>query len=92
MVSYKFTDDTNTVVHEISEDGKSYRSLSIVHPAYREWLAEGNTPDPADPPPPDPDPVDTPLTAEDTERLLIGQGVTRGQINQAKLDRGKPLP
>lgn len=36
------------------------------------------------------DPVDTELLPEDIERLFIGLGVTRGQINQAKNDRGEP--
>ena len=40
---------------------------------------------------PPPSPVATPLTAEDIERLLLGLGVTRGQINAAKNGRGQPL-
>lgn len=38
-----------------------------------------------------PDPTTTRLTPEDIERLLIVAGLTRGQIEQAKRDRGKPL-
>lgn len=38
------------------------------------------------------DPADTKLAFEDLERLLRGLGVTQGQINQAKRDRGKPMP
>lgn len=32
------------------------------------------------------------LNAEDVDRLLRGQGVTRTEINQAKRDRGTPRP
>ena len=55
-------------------------------------LAAGNTPDPADSLLTLPVIEDTLLTPEDTERLLLGVGVTRGQINAAKCNRGKPMP
>ena len=38
-------------------------------------------------PPPPPDPVDTQLTPDDIERLLIGLGVTQAQIDAAKRAR-----
>lgn len=44
-------------------------------------------------PPPPPAAVDTPITAEDTERLLLAlPGVTAATIAAAKRDRGKPMP
>ena len=43
-------------------------------------------------PPPPPLPENTPLTAEDSERLFRSQGITPAQIIAAKRDRGKPLP
>ena len=49
MMSYKYTDATNTVVHIIDEDGISRRSMLA------EFAPEGATPLPADPlPPPQP--------------------------------------
>ncbi len=60
---------------------------------YQGWLTAGNTPDPADPAPTPPAPENTPLTAEDVERLLLAvPGVTRAKINSAKRDRGEPMP
>ena len=60
---------------------------------YQDWLAAGNTPDPADPPPAPSAPEETPLTAEDVERLLLAlPGMTQAKIDTAKRDRGKPLP
>ncbi len=46
------------------------------------------------PPVPAPLPEDTKLTLEDVERLLLSEvpGMTRAKINQAKNDRGKPIP
>ena len=36
---------------------------------------------------------ETALLGEDIERILVNHlGITTGQINQAKRDRGKPLP
>lgn len=47
---YKFTDQTNSIVSKIDDDGKSRSSCSV--DAIAEWIAAGNTPEPADPPPP----------------------------------------
>ncbi len=59
---------------------------------YQKWLNEGNTPDPADVVTV-PLPEDTLLILEDVERLLLQvPGMTRSKINNAKKDRGKPLP
>jgi hypothetical protein len=54
MAKYKLKDggviDTETGAHiPNAEDNRHWRF-------YQEWLAEGNTPDPADPPPPEPTP------------------------------------
>lgn len=69
-----------------SEDNRDWQR-------YLDWLAAGNTPDPADPPTPSPAPENTPLTNEDIERLLIDTGLaTRGQINTAKRGRGTSIP
>lgn len=48
MKTYKFTNASNAVVHVIDEDGISRSSCSIENPDYLAWLAEGNTPEPAD--------------------------------------------
>jgi hypothetical protein len=44
---YKYTDQTNTVV----TDGKGWSGF-VTAPEVQAWLAAGNTPEPADPPPP----------------------------------------
>ena len=49
-MTYKFL--TETVVAQIDDDGVSRLSCSINDLPYQEWLAAGNTPLPADPPPP----------------------------------------
>ena len=46
-MNYKYL--TDTVVAKIDDDGKSRVSCSIENPEYLAWLAEGNTPTPADP-------------------------------------------
>ena len=46
---WKFTNSTNTVVYRINDDGSCESHLVEV---IAEWLAEGNTPEPADIPPP----------------------------------------
>jgi hypothetical protein len=49
-MTYKFL--TETAVAQIDDDGVSRLSCSINDLPYQEWLAAGNTPLPADPPPP----------------------------------------
>lgn len=58
MTRFKFTNSTASVVAKIDDDGISRMSCSIEHPEFVEWLAEGNTPEPADPDPVQPDPSD----------------------------------
>ena len=45
---WKFTDATNTVVYRINDDGSCESHLVEV---IADWIAEGNTPEPADIPP-----------------------------------------
>lgn len=49
MTTYKHLSDI--IVAKIDDDGLSRMSCSIDNPEYLAWLAEGNTPEPADPPP-----------------------------------------
>ena len=46
---YKYI--TTNVVAKIDDDGISRMSCSIENEEFKAWLAEGNTPNPADPPP-----------------------------------------
>lgn len=48
MTTYKYLSDS--VVAKIYDDGISRMSCSVEHPDFLRWLAEGNTPLPADPP------------------------------------------
>lgn len=50
MTTYKFTDGSKSAVHRIDDDGISRSSCTIENPRFLEWLASGNTPEPADPP------------------------------------------
>ncbi len=91
MAAYKLTE--NGVIR--ARDGANIPddSDNRDYSDYQDWLAEGNTPDPTDPPPTPPAPEDTPLTAEDVERLFLAvPGITQAKIDTAKRDRGKPLP
>jgi hypothetical protein len=49
-MNYKYL--TETVVAKIDSDGISRMSCSVENPEFQSWLAAGNTPLPADPPPP----------------------------------------
>jgi hypothetical protein len=46
-MNYKYL--TETTLAKIDDDGISRSSCSIENPEYLAWLAEGNTPEPADP-------------------------------------------
>ena len=48
MTTYKYTTPENLVVSKIDDDGISRSSCSIENEQYLAWLAEGNTPEPAD--------------------------------------------
>ena len=49
-MNYKYL--TSTTLAKIDDDGISRSSCSIENPEFQSWLAEGNTPEPADPLPP----------------------------------------
>jgi hypothetical protein len=46
-MNYKYL--TETTLAKIDDDGISRMSCSIENPEFQAWLAEGNTPEPADP-------------------------------------------
>lgn len=55
---------------------------------YQDWLAEGNTPLPADPMPPPPPKSSAPLTAEELAAHLVTKGtITLGEITAIKAAR-----
>jgi hypothetical protein len=51
MTTWKYTDSTNSVVTRVLEDGRMQSTL-VSAPEIQDWLAEGNTPLPADHPDP----------------------------------------
>jgi hypothetical protein len=65
---WKYTDSTNQVVYRINDDGSCESHLVEV---IADWLAEGNTPEPADIPP-----VIIPtLTMRQARLALLGAGL-----------------
>ena len=68
---WKFTDATNTVVYKINDDGSCESHLVEV---IADWIAEGNTPDPADP---IPEPVE--LTPQEK---LASAGLTVDELKE----------
>ena len=48
MISWKYKDATNSVVFRLLNNG-GIESFLIAAPEIQAWLAEGNTPEPADP-------------------------------------------
>jgi len=74
---YKFVSDS--VVARIDDDDIIRISCSINDSAYQAWLAEGNTPEPADPPPV---PVITSVEMRQARLALHQQGLLT-QVNNA---------
>ena len=55
---------------------------------YQDWLADGNTPQPADPILPSPPKSDAPLTAEELAAHLVTEGtITAGAVTAIKAAR-----
>jgi hypothetical protein len=74
---WKYTDSTNTVVYRINEDGSCESHLVEV---IADWLAEGNTPEPADPPPPlTKDELDI-IAAKTHAKLVALKNMTPAQV------------
>jgi hypothetical protein len=85
-------DSTGLIIYKKTDAGRArapatgqeeITDMTQFQPVLNKWTAAA-----PGPPPPLPNQVDTELTPEDIERLLIGLGVTRTQINNAKRARG----
>lgn len=78
-MNYQFIDSTNTVIAKFDDDGLSRVSFfaDVEGPyqnEYKDWLAEGNTPEPYVAPPEPP-----PLT---TEEKLAAAGITVDELKE----------
>lgn len=77
-MKHKFTDSTNTVV----TDGNGWSGLAT-DPVVKAWLAAGNTPEPADPPPaPDTNALRRAAYAAEADPLFFM--AARGEATQAQ--------
>jgi hypothetical protein len=78
-MSYQFTSSANNVVYKFDDDGLARVSFLVdaegpYQDEYKEWLAEGNTPNPYVPPAPP-----TPLTAAEK---LEAAGLTVDELKE----------
>ena len=46
-MNWKFTDSKNSVVYRVLDDGRM-ESVLLIAPEIQKWIADGNTPEPAD--------------------------------------------